>query len=77
MNLASPQFVINPGPIIAAGSRGTIRETANPGPNVSHSLRGWFKPIIIGLFSTIIQDGSPIQKIVEISTAGIIQPGDA
>lgn len=76
MNLVSPQFVVNPGPIIGAGSRGSIRDTSNPMPNVSNSLRGWFKPIIIGIMTTVIQDGTPIPKIEEIATSGILQPGD-
>lgn len=77
MNLVSPQFVINPGPIIGAGLRGTIRDAATPVPQVGSALRGWFKPMIIGLYTAQIVDGSPVKKLVEIATSGMIQAGDA
>lgn len=77
MSLASPQFVINPGPIIGAGERGNIGDIAAPLPNVSGALRGWFKPMVIGLFTSVNVNGSPVKKIVEISTSGMLQAGDA
>lgn len=77
MTLVSPQFVINPGPIIGASERGNISDVAAPLPNVSGALRGWFKPMVIGIFSSIIVKGTPTKKIVEVATSGMIQAGDA
>lgn len=76
MTLASPQFNPNPGPIIGAGTRGTIYDVGNQ-PQVGAALNGWFMPMVIEIITRTIGDkGRSVQRVAQVSTAGVMQPGD-
>lgn len=70
----NPQTVINPGPIVGAGSRGVIADFL-PVPQMDGGIRGWFGPLIVGLVTTLIENGQARPSIKEIPTSGIILPG--
>lgn len=71
---ANQQFVINPGPIIGAGSRGVIADFP-PVPQMDGGIRGWFGPLTVGLVTTLIENGQAKPTIKAIPTSGIILPG--
>lgn len=71
---------INPGPVFSAGSAPTIEAAQSTLPYMASTIRGWFKPLTIGILSTVIAEagddqGEAKNTIRELLTSGVIQAG--
>lgn len=73
---------INPGPVFCAGRVKSIRAAQTTLPSMRSTLLGWLKPMVIGVVSTRIStdadtNGQAVSIMRDLSTSGLIQPGDA
>lgn len=63
------------GPIVGAGSRGGVYDSSVGVPNMGEALRGWGRPLTIGLIRKELKDRREVDtNIVKIETQGTIQP---
>jgi hypothetical protein len=68
-------FPTNPGPIIGAGSRGSIVDTFASQPNLGGALSGWMRPLSIVTVRTRINAGGIAEKDERtVDTFGMKQP---
>ena len=79
--IALSSAVINPGPVFQAGKAPTITAAQTTLPSMRGTVLGWFKPMIIGIVSTVIaesgdNDGQAVATIRELRTSGVIQAGN-
>lgn len=77
----NPTNTINVGPVFSAGMKGTIADCQSALPSMRATVLGWFKPLVIGVVSTVIadegeDDGLAQVTVREVRTSGVIQPGD-
>lgn len=72
-----PKHAMNPGPVFSAGKRGGIVDCLAGGPSMDTTIRGWFKPIVVGVQTSVPQPGGTFKEIFrDTNTSGVLQPDE-
>lgn len=83
MSTLGSQIPIIPGPVLCAKDLGDLTVMSSPLPNVGAELLDWFRPMIVGIATTLIAGdddaahaGEAVTSFREQRTQGVIKTGD-